>query len=65
MSKLMTVVQAAARLGYDASHVRRLLKRGVLHGTRLGWIWLVETREVERYGQDHPRAPQGRPRKTT
>ena len=63
MFALLTATQAAARLGYDVSHVRRLLRLGALRGTRLGWIWLIETREVEQYSQSHQRTRRGRPRK--
>ncbi len=65
MFALLTATQAAVRLGYDVSHVRRLLKRGALRGTRLGWGWLIETREVERYAQAYPHSRRGRPRKAS
>ncbi len=63
MIAFLSAAQAAARLGYDSSHVRRLLKRGSLHGTRLGRAWMIKACEVERYAQAHPRSKRGRPRK--
>ena len=61
MTIYLTVAQAAERLGYDGSHVNRLIRTGKLRGQRHGWAWLIDVREVDRYAQAHPRTNMGAP----
>lgn len=53
MSDLLTVNEAAALLGYDASFVRRLLETGKLPGQRFGWMWQIERAAVEAWQASH------------
>jgi len=49
MADLLTVKQAAKELGYHPNHLRRLLRRGVIHGRKLrNGRWVITRREVER-----------------
>ena len=49
----MTIAEAAERLGLDPSTLRRQAEKGVLRASRLGPIWVVTPREVERYRREH------------
>ena len=44
----LTVPEAAAKLGYHAHHVYRLLRQGTLKGYRFGQAWMIDRQEVER-----------------
>ena len=46
MTRLLTSMEAARRLGYTVQHVRRLIRQGSLHGQKLGRDWVVEERSV-------------------
>jgi len=46
---LITVDEAAARTKYSAQYVRRLLRQGVLAGTRIGHSWFVQVQSLDEY----------------
>jgi len=46
---MKTVREAAAMLGYDESHVRRLCIKGDLEGEKFGWMWMISKDAIERY----------------
>jgi excisionase family DNA binding protein len=50
---MLTVSQAAERLGLDRSTLLRQITRGTLHATRLGSVWVITPAEVERYRHAH------------
>ena len=49
---LLTLIQAAERLGVTAATLRAQIHRGKLKAAKLGRDWLVEATEVERYRQE-------------
>jgi excisionase family DNA binding protein len=46
---MITLVEAAARLGLAPATLRHQVERGRLAATKLGRDWLVSDAEVERY----------------
>jgi excisionase family DNA binding protein len=58
---LLTLREAAARLGITADTLRAQIRRGRLRATKLGRDWVVETAEVARYERTSL-GRQGRPR---
>ena len=46
---MLTLTEAAARLGLAASTLRVQIHRGKLKGRLVGKTWTVSEREVERY----------------
>lgn len=54
--KMLTLAEAAARLGVDPSTLRHQIRNGRFSATKLGRDWLVEEREVERYARESRRA---------
>jgi excisionase family DNA binding protein len=59
---LLSVPQAAAELDVTEGRIRQLLYSGMLKGERIGWQWVIERAEVERYKTE--RRPPGRPPKS-
>ena len=51
--EMVTVTQAAERLGLHRDTLLRQIAKGVLHAKRLGSIWVVSGAEVERYRHTH------------
>jgi len=49
---LLTLAQAAGRLGIAAATLRAQVHRHKLRAAKLGRDWLVEEAEVERYRRD-------------
>lgn len=49
---LLTLAQAAGRLGIAAATLRAQVHRDKLRAAKLGRDWLVEEAEVERYRRD-------------
>jgi len=47
--EVLTIPQAAARLGVKPDTLRQQVKRGMLSATRVGSIYLVTASEVARY----------------
>lgn len=45
----VTVTEAAAALGLKPSTIRAQIKNGAIKATRIGPIWTITPREVERY----------------
>ncbi len=58
-STVLTVADAAQRLGVDASRVRKMLRRGELPGQRHGHVWMVDAAAVAR--RAHRPSLAGRP----
>jgi excisionase family DNA binding protein len=52
---MLTLEQAAARLGLAASSLRWQIRNGKLRARKVGPVWTVSEREVERYRADHRR----------
>lgn len=59
---LLTTAQAAARLGVDPSHVRRLILAGALPATKAGRDWLIAPADLLAL-PERPVGSRGRPRK--
>jgi hypothetical protein len=59
LGNVMTVRQAADRLGLPVQRIRELLNRDELAGERVGPIWMISTGDVERIRQQV--RPTGRP----
>ncbi len=51
----MTLNEAAAILGVTPDTLRQQLANGKLRGRKVGPIWTVTRREVERYGKENRR----------
>lgn len=45
----MTSAEAAKLLGYSHDHVRKLILKGKIKGTKLGNNWLLEPQELHRF----------------
>ena len=52
---MLTLEQAAARLGLAASSLRWQIRNGKLRARKIGQIWTVSEREVERYATENKR----------
>jgi len=48
MSDVYSVEEAAKKLGLDTSHVRRLLRDGIIEGKKLGRDWVVLSLDYKR-----------------
>ena len=57
---MLTLTEAAARLGLSASTLRHQVQSGRLRARMVGKTYLVTAREVERYRREHLGRP-GRP----
>jgi excisionase family DNA binding protein len=62
-SMLITLAQAAERLGLSTSTLREQVHRGRLAAQKIGRDWLVEETEVDRYRLES-KGQAGRPPKT-
>ena len=51
----MTLQEAATRLGVAASTLRWQIHNGKLRAKKIGPIWTVSEREVERYARENRR----------
>jgi excisionase family DNA binding protein len=60
--ELLTVSQAAERLGLSRKTVWLQINRGVLSAARLGSVWVITAREVDRYARENKGKVGGRPR---
>lgn len=49
---MLTLTEAAARLGVTASTLRHQIANGKLRGRLVGKTWTVSEREIERYRAD-------------
>jgi excisionase family DNA binding protein len=56
--EVLTIPQAAARLGVTPDTLRQQIKRGHLNATRAGGVYLVTAREVARY-DEYRKEPRG------
>jgi excisionase family DNA binding protein len=56
---LLTIPQAAARLGLDRTRVWRLVRDGRIPAQRVGPLWLIRQSDLDAFA-DEPRPP-GRP----
>ncbi len=59
LTQYVTTEKAAELLGVSSNHVRLLLGRGKLMGTKLGHEWIVYVPSVAKYQE--AKSPQGRP----
>jgi excisionase family DNA binding protein len=50
---LLSLKEAAASLGITADTLRRQAEKGTLRARRVGWMWTVTEREIERYRGEH------------
>jgi excisionase family DNA binding protein len=48
MTDIYSVEEAAEKLNLDPSHVRRLLKQGLIEGKKLGHDWVVLSLDYSR-----------------
>ena len=51
MPTLVLVTQATATSSYSASHIRHLIRTGLVRGEKQGGIWLVDADDLQRYEQ--------------
>jgi excisionase family DNA binding protein len=51
----MTLKEAADKLGTSPDNLRQASARGSLKARKLGRDWIVERKEVERYGRENRR----------
>jgi excisionase family DNA binding protein len=51
----LTLEEAAASLGVSASTLRVQLHKGKLRGTKVGPVWVLTPKEVERYRRESRR----------
>lgn len=61
-----TTAEAAAQLGVTENRIRQFVRAGRMVSRKVGAMWLIPVREVERF-KTIPRKdgyPKGRPRKT-
>ena len=66
MDDTMTTAEAAAELGLETSHVRRLCERGTLAATKRGRDWFVDRAAVENYrSAERKPGPKPKPRPAT
>ena len=52
---LITVSEAAARTGYTAQHLTRLLRQRKIAGKKFGPVWLTTVEAVEVYRRSDPK----------
>lgn len=52
---MLTLTEAAARLGVAASTLRVQIRNGKLKARKMGRDWTVSEREVERYARENRR----------
>jgi len=52
---MLTLAEAAARLGLSPETLRWQIRNGKLRAKRVGPIWTVSEREVERYRRESKR----------
>jgi excisionase family DNA binding protein len=57
---MLTLAEAAARLGLSASTLRWQITNGKLKAVKVGPVWTVSERELARYQRDSAGQP-GRP----
>jgi len=60
MSRLITTVEAAKQLSLSRFRIWQFIKQGRLKATRIGTLWLIDEKELERFARQ-PR-PSGRPK---
>lgn len=53
----LTLEEAAASLGVAASTLRVQLRNGKLRGKKVGPVWTLTPKEVERYRRESRRTP--------
>ncbi len=51
----LTTSAASQRCGLSRDHVRRLLERGILNGTKIGRDWLVMVESLDKYMANRPK----------
>ncbi len=51
--EVITLAQAAERLGVSRKTLVAQAKKGILHATLTGNVYLVTAQEVERYSREH------------
>lgn len=52
MPEFITTAETAELLGYTPQHVRRLVREGVLDGTKIGRDWVINRASVGRFLAD-------------
>lgn len=52
---MLTLTEAAARLGITADTLRQQIHNGSLKARKIGPMWVVSEREVERYRRENRR----------
>ena len=49
LENYMSIDAAAEYSGYNPQYFRRLLRRGVIEGTKVGQVWLVSIASIDAY----------------
>jgi excisionase family DNA binding protein len=57
---MLTVTEAAERLGLSRSTVLNQIRAGAIRSERIGRLWVISEDEVERYRREHRGRPFGR-----
>jgi excisionase family DNA binding protein len=55
---MLTLAEAAEQLGLHPDVLRRQIHRGKLKGRKVGPIWTITERELERYRKENQRESQ-------
>lgn len=63
--ELLTISQAAERLGLSRKTLWLQINRGTLHGQQIGHMWIVTASEVERYRRENKGRAGRKPTKKT
>ena len=45
----LTVKEAAEQSGYNAEHIRRLIRNGAIKGRKVSIVWLIESKSLRAY----------------
>lgn len=48
MARLLSVAEFATAMGMKHLEVTRRIRRGQVHATKVGWVWIIDQKEVER-----------------
>lgn len=52
MADWISVEEAAALSGYNAEHIRRLVREGQISAEKKGWMWWIDRKSLTAYLQD-------------
>jgi excisionase family DNA binding protein len=62
--EVLTISQAAARLGLSRKTLWLQINRGALRATQVGSVWLVTAVELDRYARENKGKPGRKPKES-